>query len=125
MRTHAHAWTHIPIQTQVTLFEAEGSQEEFPLGIERGEGGKKETREERGLVKKEAGQVGWEEGNCSTCHDRMHCEGGAVRVGLTAGVLKMPWSERKCSDRAAPTALPLSHSTDTHPSPLSFILRSK
>lgn len=38
-------------------------------------------REERGLVQKEAGQVGWEERNCSTCHDRIHCEGGAAGVG--------------------------------------------
>lgn len=45
--TRAHAWTHIPIQTQVTLFEADGSHEEFPLGIERG-GDKKETREGSG-----------------------------------------------------------------------------
>lgn len=84
----AHAWTHIPIQTQVTLFKAEGSHEEFPLGIERGGGDKKDRREGRALVETEAGQVGRGEGNCSTCPDRMRREGGAAR----GGVLKMPWS---------------------------------
>lgn len=42
--TDAYTWTHIPIQTQVTLLEAEGLHEELPLGIEKGER-QKETKE--------------------------------------------------------------------------------
>lgn len=91
MHTRVHAWTHIPIQTQVTLFEADGSHEEFPLGIERG-GDKKQTREGSGGGGVRRRQGGWGEGekNCSTCLDRMHSEGGAD--GGRGWGVKMPWS---------------------------------
>lgn len=88
-RTHPHAWTHIPIQTQVTLFEAEGSHKEFPLSEwKRGED---KTRGRRGWFRRRQGR--WGEGEGTAALAKIVC---IVKVLLLCGcrVLKMPWPER-------------------------------
>lgn len=87
-RTHGHTF---PYKHKSHFSKRKGSHKEFPLGIERGGEDKKETREERGLVKKEAGQVGRGEGRGTAALAMIVC---IVKVALrgVGGVLKMTWS---------------------------------
>lgn len=95
----------------------------------RKRGGKTKRRrgKDEGWLRRRQGR--WGGGKGSTALAMIVCVVKVVLRGVGEGrgsedalVLK---GGRKCSDRAAPTALPFSHSADTHPQPLSLILLSK